>query len=104
MEIVPLSAVPNQSFSVRLDGSRYDIAIKETRGRMAIDLARDGVYLFRGMTAKTGTPLIPYRHLELGNFVFTSEDDEDPYYELFNTSQQLVYLSISEVEEARANG
>ena len=104
MQLVPLTQTPNQSFTVRLDGSRYDITIKEARGRMVVDLVRDDVTLFQGMAAKTGTPLIPYRYLENGNFVFTTDGDVEPYFELFNVSQQLVYLTLTEVEALRANG
>lgn len=104
MQLVPLTQVPNQSFTVRLDSSRYDITIKEARGRMVVDMARDDVVLFRGLVAKTGTPLIPYRYLELGNFVFITDGEVEPYFELFNVSQQLVYLTLAEVEALRANG
>jgi len=56
------------------------------------------------LVAKTGTPLIPYRYLENGNFVFTTDGELEPYFELFNVSQQLVYLTLAEVEALRANG
>lgn len=102
MILIPLDAVANQSFTINLDGSSYDIAIKETNGVMAANIVRDGATLLLGTRIVAGTPLIPYDYLQLGNFILTTENDEIPYYTQFGVTQQLLYASIAEIGEISA--
>lgn len=101
---IPLAAVPNQTFSVRLDDSFYDIAIHLCEGLfpataiMAVDIVRDGVAIVTGQRVVAGLPVIPYRYLEKGNFLFLTEDDELPYWEEFGITQFLIYASPAELE------
>lgn len=96
--VIPLQVQPNQSFTMRLDGARYQIALKAAGSVMAADISRDGVTLLSGARLVAGTPLLPYRHLQAGNFVFLTSDDSAPWWELFAT-QTLVYLTAAEVAE-----
>lgn len=102
MRRIPLEAIPNQSFSVRLDDALYDITIKEARGIMAVTIVRDNVELVSGLRATAGTPLLPYRYQESGNFIITTENDEIPYYTQFGVTQNLIYASQEELEVLRA--
>jgi hypothetical protein len=104
MQLIPLDAVPNQAFSVRLDGALYALQIKEARGVMVIDIARDGVDLVRGLMMKGETPLLPYRHMEEGNLVLTTDGELEPFWDQFGVSQTLTYLTLAEVEELRNGG
>lgn len=101
MQIIPIDAVPNQAFSVRLDGVLYAFQIKEAHGVMAVDISRNNTYLVRGLMMKGETPLIPYRYMEEGNFIITTDGEFEPYYDQFGVSQKLIYLTVAEVEEAR---
>lgn len=94
--VIPLQAKANQSLTARLDGSRYDITIKTAGTVMAADIVRDGTILLSGARLVAGTPLLPYRHMQAGNFVFLTSDDAAPWWELFST-QTLVYLTAEEV-------
>lgn len=102
MKIVPLSAIPNQSFVVRLGASFYTIAIKETNGVMSANIARDNITLLSGARIVAGTPLIPYQYLarENGNFFLLTQDNQLPYYAEFSIKQILVYLSAEEIDDA----
>lgn len=94
-----LTTVPNQSLSSRLDGSRYDITLKAVTGdMMAVSITRDGTAIVSGQRAVAGTPLLPYRYHEAGNFVFLTKDGAAPYYTEFGTSQALLYLTADEIE------
>lgn len=108
MEIVPLAALPNQTFSVTVEESLYDIAIRTTSGDsantrlMAIDIIRDGVPIVIGERMVAQFALIPYQYLMDGNFVLVTDNDEYPDYEQFGITQFLVYVTIAELAALRA--
>jgi hypothetical protein len=99
VRVVPLTSAPNQAFTVTLDGVRWALSLKEARGVMCASVSRDGVRLLDGVRALAGQPLIPYRYLETGNFVFLTTDDNAPDWALFGVTQTLVYLSAAEISE-----
>jgi hypothetical protein len=99
-QIIPLDPIPNQSLSIRLDGHRYIITVKEIGGMMGVTIERDNVVLVDMVRAVAGFPLLPYRYLsrDAGNFIFTHTDPGAyPYYEDFGTKSQLVYSTAAEI-------
>jgi hypothetical protein len=98
---LPISAIPNQSFSARLEDSIYDFTIKALNGAASISIARDNVTIIEATRLTPGTPVLPYSYLATGNFVFTTLGDELPDYTKFGVSQELVYLTAAEVEAIR---
>ncbi len=98
---IPLQALANQSFTFSADNFRYEVTIKEASGLMAVTVSIDDVAVISGQRALAGVPLIPYRYLEQGNFIFITEDDENPYYTNFGSSNSLVYASPSELRALR---
>lgn len=98
-QVIDLLPEPNQSFSIQLEGRRYEFEIKEAQGAMGVTITRDGVRLVSNTRALPRTGLLPYRALEdlSGNFAFVTEDDELPDWRLFATSQRLLYFSNAEV-------
>lgn len=103
MRVVPLAAIPNQSLSVRLDDVRMVLRLKEANGVMVADLERAGVVVLSGVRVLAGEPIIPYRYLEAGNFIFLTLSDDLPDWRKFNASQQLLYLTAAEITTLRAN-
>lgn len=99
---IPLQPVPNQSFSVQLDGARYELTFKHAAGIMCVDVTRDDVELLRGHRVVAWAPLLPYRHMEAGNFCILTEDDDLPHYSAFGYTQTLVYVSPEELAELKA--
>lgn len=102
MQILNLDPIPNQSLSARLDNQRYDIVLKETRGVMSVDIARDDAQLVSGCRIVAGTPLLPYLYQEEGNFMLLTENGDLPDWTQFGSTQTLVYLSIAEIEAVLA--
>lgn len=91
----------NQSLSIQLDGLRYDITVKEGNGVMCATVVRDGVTLVDNVRLVAGTPVLPYRYQEDGNFALTTADEELPYFPQFGNTQFLVYLSNEELAALR---
>lgn len=94
---VPLSPVPNQSFSIQIEQRLYDITVTEANGCMAISVSRDGVEIVSATRLVGGSPVLPYRYQEAGNFALLSNAEELPYYTAFGVTQSLVFLSESEL-------
>lgn len=99
---VSIAAVPNQSLFVQLDERAYSIAFRTLGNAVSVTIARDEVTLIQGSRVVTGTPLLPYRHQESGNFVLSTQDEELPDYTQFGVTQFLTYLSANELVAARA--
>lgn len=98
---VGLAAVANQSLSIQLDERFYDISMREANGVMSATIVRDDVTLVSNLRVTAGTPLLPYRYQEAGNFVMTTDEDAIPYWDQFGVTQFLVYLSEAEVTALR---
>lgn len=96
MQIVPLVAEPNQSFSVNVSNMRFDIRLKEAAGVMVADVSINDVVVLLAGRVLAGEPLIPYRYLEAGNFLMLTDNGELPAWSLFGVTQTLVYLTAAE--------
>lgn len=108
---IPITNIPNQSLSLRLSNSQYDIRIHSCKdnpelgtGIMAFDIVRNNIPIVTGMRAVPGFPLIPAQYLEDGNFIVLTMNDEYPAWRQFGITQQLVYASETELETIRGAG
>ena len=99
---IGIAALANQAISIQLDASFYEIQLRESNGVMAATIARDGVTLVTNSRVTAGTPLLPYRYQEAGNFIVTVDDDALPYWDQFGVTQFLVYLSADELAAYRS--
>ena len=99
---VGLAALPNQSLTIQLEQRVYVIDLRDANGVMSASITRDGVPLVRNIRVTAGTPLLPYRYQESGNFLMTTENEALPYYDQFGVTQFLVYVTAAELAEYRA--
>lgn len=104
MLIVPLQAIPSQSFSIQLDNSIYNITLRFVVNFMAIDLMRDNVQILSGIRVVPGYPIIPFQYIENGNgnFALITFNNDYPIYTAFNITQFLIYANPQELEVIRA--
>ena len=101
MLVIPIQAIPNQSFSAQLDGQTYDIRLHDCGDITAADISINNTVVVTGVRAVPDNFLIPYRYLENGNFFITSDDDEYPDWRRFGLDQFLVYISQAELNTFR---
>lgn len=99
---IGLAAVANQTLSIQLDARQYILSLHETNGTMAVSIARDGETLVSNLRVTAGTPLLPYRYQESGNFLITVDGEALPYWDQFGVTQFLVYLTPDELAAYRA--
>jgi len=103
---VPLEAIPNQSLSVLLGGTLYDLTLKTAGDTTVASITRGGVLILSGVRCVFGFPLIPYSYIEdgQGNLIFTSANSAAqnlPFYTEFNASQFLTYFTNAELQSIR---
>lgn len=99
MRVIQLEAVPNQSFSVTIDGNRWVMQIKDVNGATSVDISLNEQYILLGQRVVAGTPIIPYRYLQgFGNFILLTENEELVNWQLFGSGQVLVYATAAEIE------
>ena len=101
-QIIPIQAIANQSLSVPLDSNRWVISLKLAAGIMSATISRNDVTLVTGLRVTPGTPLLPYRYQEAGNFIFLTDGDAYPDYRQFGITQTLTYTSAAELGAIRA--
>ncbi len=98
---IGIATVPNQTLSIQIDERAYDLTLRETNGCMSVTIVRDLVTLVTNLRVVAGTPMLPYKYQESGNFAMLVENEDLPYWDKFNVTQFLVYLSASEVAALR---
>jgi len=103
MIAIDLQAIPNQNFTIQLENKNYDITIKtiDANNKMCITILRDNVAIISGFELISNMPIIPYRHLEHGNFIISTNDDNMPDYTQFNVTQFFYYVTVAELVAAR---
>lgn len=105
---IALAAISFQTLSITLDENYYDLAVFVSGGTtpdsqvMGMDITRNGVPIVLGQRLVPGYPVIPYRYLENGNFIITTDNDEYPSYLQFGINQFLIYASAAELAALRA--
>jgi hypothetical protein len=100
MRIIDIDPIPNQEFSVTVDGNRWDFVIKEAVSSMICDLSLNDEVILSGARIVAGTPIIPYEYMRRqGNFIILTENEEIPYWTQFGVSQQLIYASVAELDD-----
>lgn len=101
MEIIPIDAIPNQSFSIVLDNNNYQISLKLTKNVISCTIVRNGETIIQNQRCVSGTPLIPYKYIEDGNFAFITQNQELPNYEEFGVTQFLAYFTQDDIDDSR---
>jgi hypothetical protein len=99
---IQLQAIPNQATSIKLDGSFYDLLIKESGGVMVVSISRDNVKLIDSTRLLPATPILPYTYIQSGNFFMLTDNDDIPDWQQFGISQYMIFAMAAEIEAAIA--
>ena len=98
--VIPTSAIPNQEFSVVLDGQNCVIALRQLAECLYADLTVDDVPVFRGRVCGLYVPLNLYRSQYFrGSLWFAdTKGSGNPTYEGLNDRWLLCYTAEGEDE------
>lgn len=98
---LPLTQVPNQSFSQILDGNSWNFLLKTVQDMTIVSLTLNNVDILDSGRAAAGAFIIPSKYQEAGNFFFVTQNFELPYYTQFSVTQSFIYISASELAALR---
>jgi len=101
MQGVPITAVPNQAFSIVLNNNAFDIELRTTNGVISASITINGFDTIDNIRCAAGAPLIPSQYEEAGNFMFLTMNGQLPVYTQFNITQTLVYFTSAELAAYR---
>jgi hypothetical protein len=98
--VIPLEAIPNQSFTFTINDDFYKFTIKECNGVMACTIYINNNIIQSNTRMSSGYFLIPYIYIwnDFGNFVMVTNEDDYPYYTNFGVDQYLVYITTQEID------
>jgi len=99
MKEIPLKQFSRQSLSVVLENSLYELSLKECNGIMAVTVVRDGETIVSNRRAVAGSPIIPSRYLNDGNFFILTNNADLPYYTGFESSDTFIFLTNEEIDD-----
>lgn len=103
MNLINLAAIPNQTISLNLEDSFYELTFKIANLVMQVDISRDNEILVQGQRCVPGAFLLPYKYLEKGNFLFSTQDGDYPEYTQFGVTQYLYFFTDAELEILRGD-
>lgn len=104
MQIIPLQAIPQQTFSyVDPSNNTWSIGVRNAGMQMAFSIAFNGTILIQNVCAVAGYRIIPYDYLEDGNFVLITQSYQLPDYTQFGTTQNLIFLTAADVAAFRVD-
>jgi len=97
MMSLPIQQLPNQSFSIQLDGNSWDFLLKTVEDTTVVSLTLNTVDILDSARAIVGSFIIPSQYQEAGNFFFVTQNFLLPYYTQFGVTQALIYISAAEL-------
>ena len=105
MQAINLQNIPNQEFSIMLEGVLFDLTLRAINDCMYCDVTANGNPVVSGARCVAGYQIMPYLYQEgiSGNFTFQTLNYELPWWEEFGISQYLIYATASDLASVRAN-
>lgn len=100
-QIVPLEAVPNQTFAVALAGQSVQLNVYQKGDFLYMDVFLNGAAVIRGVICENLNRIIRNRYLGfLGDFMFQDQrGSNDPAYTGLNDRYLLFYVLDAELPE-----
>lgn len=100
---IEIKAIANQSIKISAGGARWEIILNDCDGFMVSSIRKDGVAITDGIRIVYGTPLLPYKYMEQGNFVLYMDSSRDrAAYQRFGIDQFLYYIDQEGIDALRS--
>lgn len=98
------NTIPNQAFNITTDNGLLEVELRTVDKITLMSVKASGNNIVNSIKVAPNVPIMCYRHLQeqFGDFIFTTVDEEYPYYINFNNANKLYLLSYDEVKEFNA--
>lgn len=96
--------LPNQKFNMPINNGTLEIELRTVDNITLMSVKYNGNNIVNSIKVAPNVLLLGYKHLQeqYGDFIFTTTDNQYPYYENFNNANKLYYLDYEEVKEYNA--
>ena len=96
--------LPNQKFNMPINNGTLEIELRTVDNITLMSVKYNGNNIVNSIKVAPNVLLLGYKHLQeqYGDFIFTTTDNQYPYYENFNNANKLYYLDSEEVKEYNA--
>lgn len=93
--------LPNQKFNIAIENGTLEIELRTVDNITLMSISANGNNIVNSIKVAPNVLLIGYKHLQeqYGDLIFTTVDNEYPYYKNFNNANKLYLLSYNEVKE-----
>lgn len=101
LEIAINNTLPNQKFSFKTEDKTLVVELRTTSDNITLmSVSHNGNYVIQSIKVAPNCLLMCYDYLQqdYGDFMFSTENDEYPYYKNFNGSNKLYWLNYNEVK------
>lgn len=95
------NTLPNQKFNITVDKGILNIELRTVDNITLMSVSHNGNNIVSSIKVAPNVLLLNYKYLQeqYGDFVFTTVNNEYPYYKNFNNANKLYLLSYDEVKE-----
>lgn len=96
--------LPNQKFNMPINNGTLEIELRTVDNITLMSVKYNGNNIVNSIKVAPNVLLLGYKYLQeqYGDFIFTTTDNQYPYYENFNNANKLYYLDSEEVKEYNA--
>ena len=96
--------LPNQKFNMPINNGTLEIELRTVDNITLMSMKYNGNNVVSSIKVAPKVLLLGYKHLQeqYGDFIFTTTDNQYPYYANFNNANKLYYLDSEEVKEYNA--
>lgn len=102
MQYIEISnEVANQSFTFKAGEKIVEIELRTVDNITLMSMKYNGNNVVNSIKVAPNVLLLGYKYLQeqYGDFIFTTTDDEYPYYKNFNNANKLYWLNYEEVQQ-----
>lgn len=100
MQYIEISnELPNQKFSFKTENDTVEIELRTIDNITLMSMKANGNNIVSSIKVAPNVLLLGYKYLQeqYGDFIFTTTDNQYPYYTKFNNANKLYWLSYEEV-------
>lgn len=95
------NTLPNQKFTFNTENKTVEITLNTIDNITLFSMASNGNNIINSIRVGANSLILQYGHLQeiYGDFIFTTTDNEYPYYKNFNQANKLYWLNFNEVKQ-----
>lgn len=104
MQYIEISnEIANQVFSFKTESDLLEIELRTVDNITLMSISANGNNIVSSIKVAPNVLLMKYKYLQeqYGDFVFTTANNEYPYYKNFNNGNKLCWLSYEEIKNLK---